>query len=201
MFEFNIKTVSAIIAILIVIGAYIPYILEILKRRTKPHLYTWIIWFITQSTALAGLWIGNGGWGAVALIAGTILVFCVILLSFWYGTRNITKSDTIVLILALLAIFVWWQLDNPLMAVFMVTAIDLFGYIPSWRKSITEPWSETTFSWIAFSTSNIFTVLALTEYNLLTVTYISAITVANLILVGICLYFRRTVPKPTQSLS
>jgi hypothetical protein len=56
----------------------------------------------------------------------------VMLLSLKYGTRNITRSDTIILILALAAVFVWVQLDNPLLAVIMVTLIDLAGYVPSW---------------------------------------------------------------------
>lgn len=74
----------------------------------------------------------GGGLGAIALTVGTICVFMVMLLSLKYGTRNITRSDTIILILALAAVFVWVQLDNPLLAVIMVTLIDLAGYVPSW---------------------------------------------------------------------
>lgn len=116
--------------------------------------------------------------------------------SFKFGTRNITATDTVVLLGALAAIFVWWQLDNPVAAVLMVSAIDILGYIPSWRKSITEPWAETLWSWGAFSIGNFFALLALTEYNLLTTTYLYAITFANLILIMICLYYRKSIPKP-----
>lgn len=175
--------------------AFLPYFRDIFLKKTKPHAYTWLIWTITQSTALAGLWYGKGGWGVLPLLIGTFLVFFVFLLSFKYGTRNITKGDTLVLIAALLAIVVWWQLHSPLLAVLMVSAIDVLGYLPSFRKTFKEPWTETASSWAIFSLSNIFTMFALKEYNFLTLTYLLSITSANIILLIICLMRRRVIPQ------
>lgn len=100
------------------------------------------------------------------------------------------------MVAALAAIVVWWQLHEPLFAVFMVAAIDVLGYIPSFRKSYHEPWSETLISWIAFVASDVFALFALNQYNLLTVTYISAIIIANFSLFLFCLMRRNLVPKP-----
>lgn len=194
--DFDWKLVSGILAVLIGCGAFLPYLFDVFRKRTRPHAYTWLIWCLTQGTAVAGVWYGGGGIGGLAMAIGVIFVFIVFLASLKYGTRNITKGDTFVLVAALAAILVWWQLDNPLLAVLMVTIIDVLGYIPSFRKSITEPWAETLWSWTAFSIGNVFAILALAEYSLLTVTYIGAITVANLALVAFCLYFRKSVPKP-----
>lgn len=190
------KTTFAVIAMLINAGCFINYVRSILQHKTKPHAYTWLIWCITQGTAVAAIWYGNGGWGAWALIVSTIFVALVFLLSLRYGTRNITRSDTAILFFALLAIVVWWQLDNPYLAVAMVSIIDVIGYIPSWRKSISAPWSEAVSSWIASPVGYIFAMLALMEYNFLTLTYPVLLVLANLILVTICLYYRRTIPKP-----
>jgi len=77
----------------------------------------------------------------------------------------------------------------------MVSVIDVIGYVPSFRKSYQEPWSETLISWILFSASNIFAILALKEYNLLTVTYLAAITSANIALFLICFFRRKFIPK------
>ena len=192
----DIKLIFAVLATAIaVLGAFLPYLRDMFRGKTKPHAYTWLVWTITQGTAIAGLIYGDGGWGAVALIVGTAFVFLIFLLSFKYGTRNITKGDTIVLIAALSAIVVWWQLESPLLAVFMVSIIDVLGYIPSFRKTFEEPWTEPPVPWAIFSLSNLFTILALKEYNLLTLTYVFAITSANLILLTICLIRRRVVPK------
>ena len=143
-----------------------------------------------------GLIYGKGGWGFLDLLVGTIFVFLIFLLSLKYGTKNITKSDTIILIVALLAIVVWIKMKNPLLAVFMVSAIDFIGYIPSFRKTFQEPWTETVSSWMIFAIGNIFVILSLGEYNLLTLTYISHDRLSlNVILFIICLVRRRSIPR------
>ncbi|MCK5085579.1 hypothetical protein KAK05_02610, partial [Candidatus Parcubacteria bacterium] len=92
------KLIIAIIAASLVVIAYIPYFKDIFARKTKPHLFTWLIWGITQGTAIAALLHGGGKFGSISLIVGAILVFVVFLLSFKYGTKDITTSDKFVLI-------------------------------------------------------------------------------------------------------
>jgi len=192
----DIKLILTIIATLIGVIAFFPYLRDTFSLKTKPHAYTWLVWAITQSTAVFGIWYGGGGWGALNLTIGTLFVIAVFLFSLKFGTKNITKSDTSILIAALLAIVVWWQLKQPLISILMVSVIDVIGYVPSFRKSYQEPWSETLISWILFSASNLFAILALKEYNLLTVTYLAAITSANIGLFFVCYFRRRFVPKP-----
>ena len=192
----DIKIILTIIATIIGVVAFFLYLKDTFSLKTKPHAYTWLIWAITQGTAVFGIWYGGGGWGALNLAVGTFFVIAVFFFSLKYGTKNITKSDTAILIAALSAIVVWWQLDKPLISVIMVSEIDVIGYVPSFRKSYQEPWSETLISWVLFSTSNIFAILALKEYNLLTVTYLAAITSANIALFLFCFFRRKFVPKP-----
>ncbi len=177
--------------------AFFPYILDTLKGRTQPHAYTWLIWILTQGTAVAGILHGGGGWGALGLAFGLILVGVVFLLSFKYGTKNITKGDMMVLAAALLAIVAWWQLDQPLLAVVMVSAIDALGYIPTFRKSYSEPWSETVSSWGVFAAGNAVSLFGLASYNLLTMSYLATILVANALLTAFLLVRRRSVLKPS----
>lgn len=194
--EFELKSIFAIVAAVITVTAFFPYIRDLLQGRTQPHIYTWLIWAITQSTAVAGIWYGGGGWGAVNLTAGTAFVFVIFFLSFKYGTRNITTFDTVMFIAALGAIFVWWGLDNPVLAVLLATAIDIVGYFMTFRKSFEEPWSETVGTWAAFVVGNVLSLFALNAFNILTLTYIVTIIVANLIVVAICLVRRRSIPRP-----
>ena len=148
---------------------------------------------------MASVWYGGGLWGALGLAAGTFLVACIFVLSFWYGTKNITLVDTATLAAAFFAIVIWLTLHDPLLALFTVTIIDMLGYIPTMRKSHDEPWSETVSTWALWCVGNILAIVALSEYNLLTLTYIIAITTANSILITICLLRRRIVPKPAPA--
>ena len=99
------KFITASIASLLMIMAYIPYFKDIFAHKTKPHMFTWLIWGITQGTATVALLYGGGKFGSFSLIMGTILVTIIFLLSFKYGTKDITNSDKFVLILALIV----WQ--------------------------------------------------------------------------------------------
>jgi len=187
----TLKIIFAFLALVVSLFAFYPYLRDIFLNRTKPHIYTWLIWTITQGTAVFALWYGGGGWGAVELTIGTFLVFIIFLFSIKKGTKNITKSDTIILFIALLSVIVWWKLDNPILAIVMVSLIDLFGYIPSWRKCWFNPYSETLSTWVLFAIGNIFAIFALNEYNILTLTYLITIIVGNTILVSISLLRRK----------
>lgn len=76
----------------------------------------------------------------------------------------------------------------------MVSLIDVLGYLPSFRKTFEEPWTETPLSWLIFAAANVFSILALREYNLLTLCYLISITAANITLLAICFLRRRDVP-------
>ncbi len=190
------KVILALISTILGLICFIPYFRDIFQRKTKPHAYTWFIWTITQGTAVAGIFHGGGGIGALGFVFGTLSGFAVFLISLKYGTKNITKIDTAVLVVALFAIFVWWKLHDPVAAVILISAIDGLGYLPSIRKSFHEPWSETVITWIGFIIANTIALLALREYNLLTVCYIITITIANALLAFMCIVRRPFVPRP-----
>jgi membrane-associated HD superfamily phosphohydrolase len=187
----DIKFVIALIASALLIIGYIPYFRDTFAKKTKPHLFTWLIWGITQGTATVALLYGGGRFGSVALIIGTLLVLFIFLLSFKYGTKDISKSDRLVLALALIAIIIWWQLKQPLITVFMVSAIDGLGYIPTIRKSFKDPWSETLSFWLIMAIVDCLAIASNGEYNLLTVFYLSVLGVANIIVSSVCIVRRR----------
>ena len=193
----DIKLILALLSTTITICAYFPYVRDIFRGTTKPHLYTWLVWLLTQGTATVALWYGGGNFAAISLTVGLLLVLFVLTLSFRYGTKNITRSDGVVLALALFAIVLWWQLKNPLPSVLMVSAIDAAGYIPTFRKSYEEPWSETLSFWAAMAIASVLALLANGEYNFLTVTYLATLATANSILFLICYFRRKSVVQST----
>ena len=193
---FDFKLIISLFATALVVYGYIPYFKDIFLGKTKPHLYTWLVWTITFGTATMALWRGGGSYGAIGMVTGMLLVFSIFVLSFKYGTKNITRSDKIVLIAALLAIFVWWQLNSPLLAVLMVSVIDGLGYIPTFRKSFEEPWSETLSYWFIMALADILIIISLAEYNFLTVAYLAVLTVANLAVWFICFFRRKSISNP-----
>jgi hypothetical protein len=189
------KALFATIAALLYVAAYVPYIRDMRAGKAKPHTYTWLIWTLTTATATAGSWYGGGGWSAVFQTLSFFLTSLFFLLSLRYGTRDITMSDSIVLMLACAAILVWWQLHSPVLAILMVTAIDGIAYVPTIRKLIAEPGSEPAFTWVLFFLYPLFALLAVHTYNLLTVPYLLMCLIANAVILSLC-FRKRAISVP-----
>jgi hypothetical protein len=195
----DIKILFLILSISVNIIAFYPYIKDIFLGKTKPHTYTWLIWTLTQGTAVFGLLFGGGGYGVVAMVVSFVLVFTVFLFSLSKGFEKPNFSDKLFLILAFISILVWWKLNEPFISITLVSLIDLFGYIPSYRKIWLYPYSETITSWFLFTLGNVFMILSLKEYNFLTLVYLITITFCNLMLVSIFLIRRSNLKKVSVS--
>lgn len=195
----DIKLIFAIISAVIQATGYLFYFRDIVTKKSNPHAYSWLIWAITQTTAALGVFYGNGGWGGTYLVLNTLFVAAIFFLSLKFGTKNITRSDTVVLITALMAIFVWWQLHQPVISILMVTGIDTLGSVPSIRKSFVEPWSETLIFWLLVTIAGILGVLAIKEYNFMSTFYIVISVVApDSAILLICFIRRFFVAEPIQ---
>lgn len=175
--------------------AFYPYFRDIHKKITRPHPYTWLILSITQGVGTVSIIFGGGGLGAVYLGIGTIFNLIIFLLSLHHDTKNITRSDVIVLIIALIAIAIWWLLDNPVVAIAVISAIDVLSYIPTFRKTYLKPYQETIQTWLLFAVANIFSLLALDNYNFLTLAYLMSLTSANILLVFWLVWRRQIIPQ------
>ncbi|HEY0964818.1 MAG TPA: hypothetical protein VGE31_03405 [Candidatus Paceibacterota bacterium] len=180
----TLSAVFGIIGGILMIGSYIPYIYHIVKRQTKPHAYTWIMWSVTQIIATIGILEGQGGmFAALTIGAGAVLSIVTLILTFPYGTRNVTVFDTVALSIGCVALFFWWRLDHPAIAITLVSLIDGVGFLPTYRKTWNEPWSESLLAWVLFVAGNLCAFFALEEYNFLTTVYIGTVTVAALLLI------------------
>jgi hypothetical protein len=178
----TIKEVLALVSVIGVIIAYYPYFRDIFQGKTKPHIYTWLIWSITMGIGVLGIIRGGGLQGVYPLLIGLVLVSSVAILSLWYGTKNITKSDTISLIAALVAVVIWFYLKNPYVAVLVAGLIDAIGYYPTFRKTYFEPESETLSFWLLSVAVSSISLLANEEYNFLTTFYTGIMLTMNLFL-------------------
>lgn len=192
----DLKLISAIVVACMLVAATIPYVFDIFKGRTKPHLYTWLVWFFTGAIATAGLIYGGGGYPVYTMGLGTAMCFLFFLLSFKYGTRDIKTSDTVALAICVVAILFWVGLNNPLWSLILGISIDIVAYWPTLRKTYIEPWSESLISWIMWILTPVFSVLALDAYNVFTLINYVPIFFVNLVFLAICLSRRKMVPKP-----
>jgi hypothetical protein len=175
----TIKTACGIIATIISMVAFIPYLKDIFRKKTQPHSYTWLIWTILQITGVVAMFNNGAGIGALALATGALFCMYVFILSLKYGTKNITVFDTVCLIGALAAIGIYIFLHNPTLSVILITVIDFAGFLPTLRKAYAEPYSETISLFTLGVVWSTFNLVAISSYSIVTTLYPAFILFAN----------------------
>lgn len=160
-----------------------PYIWSILKKETRPHIFSHVIWGLMSSIAAAAQYSADAGPGAWATAVNVVFNVLTVLLSFSYGERTITRGDWIAFILGLSAIPLWYVTANPLIAVVLVTLIDIFAYYPTFRKSYCKPESKAIPTYVIGDIRTILSILAITDYSVTTILYPATIVIMNSALV------------------
>ncbi|MBI5038150.1 MAG: hypothetical protein HZC01_05610 [Candidatus Kerfeldbacteria bacterium] len=176
----GLKILFAAISSLVGIACFVPYLRDIFKNKTKPHSYTWLVWTIIQITGVVAMLSAGASIGVASLLIGAILCGYIFILSLRYGTRNITVFDTVCLIGALTAIFIYAFLRNPLLSVIMISLVDLVGFLPTFRKAYLEPESETASNYLLSGISSTFALGALVNFNITTSLYLISVTATNI---------------------
>ncbi len=184
------KETLGIVSVIIGLVGFVPYVRDILSKKTKPHLYTYLIWSIVTIVAFVGQYISGGGPGSWSTGVMGLLTIVILGLTFRYGTKDVTRFDGIFLIGALLSIVPWLFTHDATLSILIATFIDICAFIPTIRKTTKEPSSETLISWVLGVSRHITAIGALTTYTLATTVYPSALLVMNAVVVGVIMFGR-----------
>ena len=170
------KTWLSIIATTISILALFPYLLSTLRGAIRPHVMSWTIWGITTSIVFWAQREAGGGVGAwpVGISAG--VAFLIAMTAYTKrGDLRIVRTDWVFFLTALAAIPLWYATSSPLLAVLLVTTVDILGFGPTLRKAYDLPHSESLLFFCMIVVRNILVLMALESYSLTTVIFPAAI--------------------------
>lgn len=167
MISNSIKQYISLIAVILTFISYIPYYRDILRNKTQPHIYSWSLWGLLTILIVA-LQI-KGGAGSATYVTATAGLLCigVVILGLKNGKRDITKSDTVVAILGLIAIGFWLIVKQPVVSIILIVVADILAFIPTVRKSWHKPHSETLSLYITNTFRFFLAFLAIKEYTIL----------------------------------
>lgn len=137
-----------IVAGVLGVSGYVPYIRDIVKMTTKPDRIAWLIWtfeytvlFFAQLSAGAhhSLWI-------VGLqLAGVIVTFC---LSLRFGLGTFTKQTLIFMAGVFAALLIWYSSQSAALAILILIAVEAAGVVLTMIKVYKYPGSETLSFWV-----------------------------------------------------
>lgn len=186
----TIKNILGVIAIILTFVGYAPYFRDLLRGKTKPHIFSWFIWAIVTSIIYALQVSAGAGIGSLVTLAVAIISLLIFILGFKNGNKNIKKIDVVFLVLALLAIPLWLVIKQPVLSIILLSTIDMLGFAPTIRKSWNNPYSETLSLYTITTFRHTLSIIALANYNIVTVLFPATWVIANA-LFSIMLIVRR----------
>ena len=189
----ELKSVIGLIAIALVFVGYVPYIRDIVKGKTHPHAYSWFLWASVGLIIFALQLTAGGGVGAYVTLSAVIITYVIFGLGLRYGKAEITRTDTVFFVLALIGIGLWLLAKQPVLSVILLDAVEVLAFAPTIRKSWHRPHSETLSSYAMNSLRFGLALLAMAHYSVVTVLYPATWLVANVLFCVLLILRRRQV--------
>ena len=176
------KETLAILGALVAIIGNVPYLRDVIRRRVRPHPYTWLVWTLVSAITLIGQVVKGAGIGALPTAMAEIFTVVIFFFSLRYGFRNIVKTDTYFLVAALLGLIPWIITKDPTISVIIVVSIDLIAFIPTLRKTWHHPDTETPLLFSMNVVRHGLTLASLGAYNIATMLHSIVMIVVNTIM-------------------
>ena len=188
------KETFSLIAIVITLAAFIPYIREIFRGTIRPHIFSWVIWGVTTLLIFLAQLEDNGGAGTWPIgVSASITIFIAYLAYVKRADVTITRADWLFFIAALLSLPLWYWTSDPLWAVILLTAIDVAGFGPTVRKAYQFPYSESLLFFALFTLRNALVMLALENLTLTTLIFPAVMLILCVLMMAMIAYRRRVL--------
>lgn len=181
----DVKLLLALGAAGLAVIGNVPYVRGIYTLRVEPHAYSWFVWSLVSGIAFAGQVAKGAGVGAIPTGVSWLFTLVIFFFSLRFGSKHVTRTDTIFLIIALLGLIPWALTKDPTLSVMVAVGIDLAAYVPTLRKTWHHPHTEAPILYAMNVVRHILSLFALEAYNLATVLHSAVMVGMNALMVSI----------------
>lgn len=186
----------AIIAALLAALSTIPYLIDIVRGKTKPNIVSWFTWtmltIISGSAALAA----DEPKTALLLYGNSVCTGLVVIFGLRYGYVRFTRFDVLCQVGALFGLAFWLAFNSPVIGIIIPIIIDFIGLMPTLRHAWHKPGEETWQTFAIGTVASTLTVVALTRYNVVSLLFPLYIILANSVIVSTVIYRRKRQGLP-----
>ena len=181
---------------LISLLGFAPYLVEVVRGKTRPNRATWWIWSVVGAMLCASYYASGARhtvWVPVSYVIGPLLTA---LFALRYGEGGWDCFDRVCLGASLCSLLVWWLARSPLLALAANIGLDMLGALPTIRKTCHEPEAESLLSWTIFLVADALNLCALGAWSPATALYPVYLFMLAAVLVALMLRLRlrRAVP-------
>ena len=141
-----------------------PYIRDVLRRTTRPHRGTWLIWSVLSILALEAQYAEGATWSVVMVAAEAAATSTIFLLSVQRGEGGLSRSDLAILGIAAGGVAAWAISSTPVVAIGCVLVADTLAIGLMVPKTWRDPFSETLALYVLASASGAMSALAVGSF-------------------------------------
>lgn len=192
------KVWLALLATLLGLVAFLPYLRATMTGTVRPHVLSWTIWGVTTSIVFLAQLQAGAGYGAWPVGASALIAFSIAAIAFLKRADiHVSRTDWLFFVVALSAIPLWQVTDSPLLAVIIVTTVDVLGFGPTLRKALVRPESESALFFFITVLRNLLILAALESYSVTTILFPIAIGSMAFIVMSVVLLGHRLKRRPS----
>ena len=158
---------------------YFFYIRDMVRGKTKPHVFSWFLWGLSTGIAFLAQIVKGGGAGAWVTGLTAFMCLGIAVGALRNGTKNITHSDWVCLAGGMVGIALWRLTGDPLATVIIIMITDIISTLPTFRKAYYKPYEETVSTYVLSAVKFIPAIAALGAFNLTTVLYPTSLILMN----------------------
>ena len=152
---------AGLVAGVLSIIAYAPYIRDTIAGTTRPDRACWLIWAVLASiSGASNLYEG----ASVSLffigvqVLGTLIIF---VLSIWRGAgQYLSRENGIILGVSAVGLVSWYLTDSAVYALAISISVSALGGMGTIRKAYLDPGSETQSTWLISSAAALLGVVS-----------------------------------------
>lgn len=152
-------------ALLVLLSAY-PYLLEVVHRRTRPRLFSWVTWTLLGAIATVAAY-AEGEYASATLTAPRRWRWAPSLSrGGGCGNRVFERLYAVCLSGVALDLLLWSRYDSPFVGLSAALTIDLLAAVPAVRHACRNPPEETTLAYLLCTAAAACSLAAMTRLTL-----------------------------------
>ncbi len=165
------KEALAVIAGILAVVAIIPYMLDIIRGKTKPNVVSWFTWTLLLVIATSAAFAAHQPKTAFLTLGDTIGTGLTLLLGLKYGIAKFSWFDGFCQAAAIGGLILWFIFNSPAVAIIATVAIDSIAAIPTLRHAWHHPGEETWETFGVLTVASALTLISLSTFSVTSLTF------------------------------
>lgn len=176
----NITIILVVISSILTLVSVIPYLIDIVKGRTKPRVVSWFVWSLLTGISFVASFTEHQYPTAALMFCSVLATMAIVVLGWKNGDKKISRLDIFCFIGVVIGIIFWVIFNSPSIAVVAMIAIDFIGGIPTQVHAWKKPQEETMKTFVLGLIGSLLTLMTVTNWQITAFAYPLFLVIINI---------------------